>query len=166
MSKQKAKGRFDILEGFPADVLAIEAHGLIDREAYEKTLMPLVAERIGREGRIKLLYIIGQDFEGFTAGAAWDDARLGLLHPGDFARIAVVTDVEWVRFGVKLFAPLMRGRVRLFGLGELEEARNWICMNRPEEDEQAILVAADYKILPLEDKLPPEPEGRRKFPSV
>ncbi len=164
MSAQPEKGRFEILEGFPADVVAIEAHGLIDREAYEKTLIPLVEERIEREGKVKLLYVIGEDFKGFTAGAAWDDARLGLLHLADFARIAVVTDVEWIRLGVKLFAPLLRGRVRLFSLSELEEAKRWICENRPEPEEDAIPVAADHKIPPLEDMIPPVPEEEKKFP--
>jgi len=163
MGKHEGKGRFEILEGFPADVVAIEAHGLIDREAYEQTLVPLVEERIEREGKIKLLYVIGEDFKGFTAGAAWDDARLGLLHLADFARIAVVTDVEWIRLGVKLFAPLLRGRVRLFGLAEMEEAKRWICENRPEPEDE-IPVAADHKIPPLEDKIPPVPEEEKKFP--
>jgi hypothetical protein len=120
------KSGFEVLQGYPADVLAIAAHGRITRADYEKTLIPLVAQKVKAKGKVKLLYVLAQDFGGFTAGAAWDDARLGLTHLGDFARIAVVTDVEWIRLGVKMFAPLIRCPVHLFHTSDMDEAAAWI----------------------------------------
>ena len=54
-----ASGKFEVLGGYPADVVAVSAHGRIDRAAYEETLMSLVEERIKAEGKVNLLYEIG-----------------------------------------------------------------------------------------------------------
>ncbi|WP_127902645.1 STAS/SEC14 domain-containing protein [Solirhodobacter olei] len=145
-----------ILTGFPADVLAVEARGHVGRSDYEEVLIPAVRDRVKAEGRLKMLYKIGPGFEGFSAGAAWDDAKLGFLHMGDFARIAVVADIDWIRMGVKLMAPLMACPVHVFHLAEIEAAKDWISSNEgpghggPEVDVQ--------RKLPLgEDMMPPQP---------
>ncbi len=56
----------------------------------------------------------------------WDDARFGLMHLGDFLKIAVVSDIEWVRQSVKLFAPLVRAPVQVFHNSGIEDANRWI----------------------------------------
>lgn len=148
-------GHFEIIGDLPADVVGIIAHGHITREAYEDQLIPLVEARIAQQGRVHLLYVIGPDFAGMSAGAIWDDARLGLMHLADFARVALVTDVEWVRLGVKMFAPLLPGQVRLFHLAELDEARRWIIAPPQDDADHSRDVAATHKLPTLEDKLPP-----------
>ncbi len=156
MTKDSA-GHFEILKDFPPDVVAVVAHGHLDREDYTKTLVPLTDKTIAREGRINLYYELGADFTGFSAGAAWNDARLGLLHLGDFARIAVVTDVEWVRLGVKMFAPLMASKLHLFHLSERDEARAWLAKDGPGRIKGELDVSADHKLQTMEDKAPPAP---------
>ncbi len=154
MTGMEREGHFAILDGFPKDVVAFEAIGFIGREDYEETLIPAIRSRVQEEGKVKLLYIMGDAFEGFSAGAAWDDAKLGLLHMGDFARVAVVTDKEWIRIGMKLFAPLVAAEIRVFELDELDAAKAWITSNHPEED-AGNGAAIDHPVLPLEDKMPP-----------
>jgi len=138
-------GHFEILDGFPADVLAVSAHGRIGRESYEKTLMPAIDEAVAREGKVKLFYLLGEDYDGFTVGAAMDDARLGLFHLHDFARIAVVTDVDWIRGAAHLFGPLLEAPVHAFPLSEMDAAKTWIMENSPPE--RFSKVAAD-RIVP------------------
>lgn len=148
--KPTDSGHFDVLDGFPADVVAVSARGKIDRVAYEKTLIPLIEARINAEGKVKLLYEIGDGFDGYTAGAMWDDAKLGLMHLAEFARVAVVTDIEWIRMGVKMFAPMMPAEVHLFHLAEREAAKSWITGNMPATD-GGPRVAADRKLAANED---------------
>ena len=119
-------GHFEVLDGFPDDVVAVSAKGRIDHDAYAKELHPMVDALVADDGKVRLYYELGPEFEGFTAGAAWEDTKLGLSHWSDFERVAVVTDVGWVKKGVNLFAPLMRGRVRVFGMTDREAAKTWV----------------------------------------
>jgi len=145
------KTHFKILEGYPPDVIAVEATGHITGEDYENKLIPLVNERIKAEGKVNLLYVIGPDFKGFSGAAMWDDAKLGLLHFSDFAHIAVVTDVEWIRLGVRMFAPLMPAKVKLFDVAELDAAKAWISEGKPEAPHKPG-VDATHKLPTLEDR--------------
>ena len=56
----------------------------------------------------------------------WSDARIGIKHLTRFSRVAVVSDVPWIRHAVRLFAPMMPAEVDVFADGELEAAKAWI----------------------------------------
>ncbi|HKK14495.1 MAG TPA: STAS/SEC14 domain-containing protein, partial [Gammaproteobacteria bacterium] len=81
----------------PEGVLGFTAKGTVTADDYESTMIPAVEAAIARAGKIRFLYHLGEDFSGFEAGAMWDDARLGLKHLSAWERIAVVTDVDWIR---------------------------------------------------------------------
>ncbi len=121
-----SSGRFVILDEYPDNVVAIRAEGTITRSDYEETLIPLIAQKIKTQGQVKLLYWCGVEFESFTAGAMWDDARFGLMHLGDVSKIAFVTDVEWLRKSMKLFSPIFRMPAQVFHNAEIEDAKQWI----------------------------------------
>ena len=55
-----------------------------------------------------------------------DDTKVGLTHLGDFSKIALVSDVEWIRLGMRAFAPMIPGEMRLFSLAERQQAEEWI----------------------------------------
>jgi hypothetical protein len=120
------KRHFEILEGYPADVLAIAAHGRVTRKDYEDVLIPAFEEKVRSEGKVKLLCILGEDFSGYSPGAAWDDTKFGFLHLRELAAMAVVTEVVWVRLALKAFAPIISCPVNLFHDNELEKARSWV----------------------------------------
>lgn len=115
-----------ILESFPTNVLAIEATGEVTADDYRQVLVPAVEERLAAHRRLRLLYVLGKEFGGFTGGAAWEDARLGLKHFTSFERIAVVSDTDWVRRMVRGFGFALPGEVRVYDPEDLEQARNWI----------------------------------------
>ncbi len=119
-------GQFELLEGFPSDVIAIKARGIITSQDYSDTLIPLVVDRRKNHDRLKLLFMLDGDFDSYSAAAAWDDARFGLSHWNDFRKIALVTDVSWIRHGARIFAPLMKSDFRFFHVAKLEEAKSWI----------------------------------------
>jgi hypothetical protein len=89
---------FKLIEGLPADVLAVEASGHITHQDYRQTLI-LMAEGLLAKGPIRMLYVIGPDFAGFDLEALWDDSAFGVKHWHDFSRIAVVTDHAWMGGG-------------------------------------------------------------------
>ncbi len=120
------EGKVDWIEGLPADVLAFRLSGIITGQHYEDEITPAIEEMLKRHDKIKLLYQIGDDFESYSAGAICDDAKLGLTHLHDFSRIAVVTDLKWVRLSAKVFGPLINGHLNVFDNAQIEEAKEWI----------------------------------------
>lgn len=148
-----SKGHFTRLDGFAADVLAVEANGRIDHAAYAAELIPALEAQLAHAGRLKMLYALGPGFESFTAGAMFEDGKVGLLHLADFARVAVVSDVGWINASLHLFAPLIPCPVRCFTRAEMAQAKAWIeADDLPEGGPE---VAADHKLLTLEDREPP-----------
>jgi hypothetical protein len=53
-------------------------------------------------------------------------AQVGLDHLGRCERIAVVSDVKWIRIAVKAFGFLLPGRLWVFERGDATAARAWI----------------------------------------
>ncbi|MGB8737487.1 MAG: STAS/SEC14 domain-containing protein [Rhodomicrobium sp.] len=116
---------FELIEDLPPDVLGIEAIGKVTHEDYKNILIPK-AEAMIAKGPVKLLYVAGEDFEGYELEALWDDSAFGVKHWHDFTRIAVVADQAWLRTAVSLFSPFFPCEVRLFRLQDLAGARAWI----------------------------------------
>ncbi|HPD94057.1 MAG: STAS/SEC14 domain-containing protein [Rhodobacter sp.] len=149
-------GHFRLLDGFPADTLAFEASGEIDHDAYTRELIPAIEARIAAEGKVKLLYVLGEDFAGYTLGAMVQDAKVGVEHLSKFARVAVVSDAGWIRNGVRMFAPLMPCPVRTFPRAELEAAKAWI---QARDEPAAGPGIAASGTLPLAEDMTPEADS-------
>jgi hypothetical protein len=93
---------------------------------YESVVIPAVEALFARKTKVRFLYHLGEQFSGFEAAAIWDDTKLGLKHLSGWERVAVVSDVEWVRAAVKIFGITIPGEVRVFHNRELAAAREWI----------------------------------------
>lgn len=115
------------IRGLPDNVLGFTAKGAISAADYETVIMPAVEAAILKQATVRLLYYLGGEFSGFEAAAMWKDMKIGLKHLTAWEKIAVVTDVEWVRAAVKAFGFLLHGHVRLFQNSELNVAREWVC---------------------------------------
>lgn len=119
-------GGFELIDGLPSDVVGLKVSGIITARDYRDMLVPLVDAKLKSHDRLKFLVVIDDSFISYSPEAAWDDTRFGFSHWADFGRIAVVTDVGWIRTGARLFAPLMRAELHIFALDELEDAKSWI----------------------------------------
>jgi hypothetical protein len=116
----------ELIADLPEDVLGIEARGEVTGEDYEQVLIPTVERQLERHAKIRLLYVLGSEFRGYSAAAMWDDAKIGMEHPFSWDRIAVVTDNDGYRRLVKGFGFMVPGKVKVFDLAELDAARAWI----------------------------------------
>jgi hypothetical protein len=115
----------ETIEGAPSGVLAFRAAGEVTPADYEKVLRPATAAALARGEKLRVVYVLGPEFEGFAPGAAWDDMTLGFSHLSHWGRCAVVTDRDWVEHLVKGFGWLMGPHVRLFRMDELAAAMDW-----------------------------------------
>lgn len=119
-------GSIDQMDGLPRDVVGIKFNGLITSQDYTDTLVPLIAQKAAEHDKLKLLCVMDQYFDGYSAGAMWDDLRFGFSHMTTFSKIALVTDLDWIRKGAKLFGSLMPTEVMVFDLADIEDAEDWI----------------------------------------
>ncbi|MFW2405386.1 MAG: STAS/SEC14 domain-containing protein [Gammaproteobacteria bacterium] len=112
--------------GYADNIVAVQAEGQVTGEDYSKTLVPAVERTLANHDKVRFLYQIGPDFKRFTTTALWEDAKIGLHHLDGFERIAVVTDVAWIRKLVEGIGGSLTGSTRTFSLDEIETARAWI----------------------------------------
>ena len=114
------------LPNLPDHVLGFVASGQVTATDYESVLIPAIESTIEKRRSVRLLYQIGPAFAGFTAGAMWDDAKVGLAHLKAWEKVAVVTDVEWIAAAVKLFGFAMPSTVKVFPNAQYADAVHWV----------------------------------------
>jgi len=116
----------ELLSDLPDQTVGVKAKGEVTAQDYQATLVPAVEERLARHKRLRLLYVLGEEFTGFTGAAAWEDAKVGMRHFASFERIAVISDAEWIQHMVKAFGFVIPGEVRVYSQSGFDEARSWI----------------------------------------
>ncbi len=109
----------------PDTVLAYRAIGKIDKSDYETVLEPAVEAMIAATREVRFVYVLGDDFDAYTAGAGWEDAKLGVSHATKWKKIAVVTNHDGVRHIVSMFAWMVPGEVKTFPLNDEQSAIDW-----------------------------------------
>lgn len=116
----------ELIEGLPPGTLGFRAHGQISSDDYERVMIPDVEAAFALNRKLRLLYVTADDFTGFDPGAMWDDAKLGARHFSGWERVALVTDVPWLRMAAATMGFMVPGRFRLFASTDLAEAKRWI----------------------------------------
>jgi len=116
----------EALTGFPSKVLAFVCKGHVTKGDYETVLIPAVEEALKQKGKVRLYYLVDPDFSGIEPGAIWDDFKVGMEHVLRWERIAVVTDVDWIRYTIRAFSFVIPGAARVFHLDDEAKAREWV----------------------------------------
>ena len=116
----------EVLKGFPSNVLVFSWKGHVTKHDYETVLIPAVEEALKQPGKLRLYYQIDPDFSGIEPGAVWDDFKVGMEHVLRWERIAVVTNVDWIRHTIRAFSFVIPGTVKIFPVDEQARARDWI----------------------------------------
>jgi SpoIIAA-like len=111
------------LNDMPAGVIGFEASGRLRAEDYRDVVLPAL-ERAAAAGEVRFV-IVMRDFDGMSGGALWQDLKLGIEHLRAWKRIALVTDIEWMRQMTGLFGWMTPGETRTFSVAERAEAIEW-----------------------------------------
>ena len=109
----------------PPTVLAFRAVGTIAASDYEDVLAPAVEQMIADRDEVRIVYVLGDEFEGYSAGATWEDTKLGIGHVSKWKRVAVVTNHDWVRHLVGMFRWMIPSEVKTFPLADERAAIAW-----------------------------------------
>lgn len=117
----------ETMPDMPAGVTGFRVSGRI-RGDDMREFKPVMDDML-KSGEIRIVEVIPDDYEGFGQGGLVEDLKMGLgalfQHHSAFKRIAVVTDKEWVGHTLHALAWMVPGEVALFGLAELDRAKEW-----------------------------------------
>ncbi len=129
------------INDLPDHVVGILATGEVNKDDYDRILIPHMKELVKRQGEINYLLVLETDVQNFSAAAWWEDFKLGLKNFTKWRKVAVVTDqkeVEWFSDVLTNFIP---GKSRGYKLAELSEAIAWVSEKHEEDFHEMISVS-------------------------
>jgi hypothetical protein len=83
----------------------------------------LVLAKVSRGGTADLFFDL-REMADFTVDMAWEEIKFSRQHAGDFRRIAVLTDSQWVTWSAWLEQLFLKSDVRVFN--DEADARAWL----------------------------------------
>ena len=111
-----------VMEGLPDNVLGVVVSGRVTKDDRTEVLMPALDHALQWHHRLRLYYEIRSRFPG----AGWEEINLELERGPVWERVAIVTDVAWVRHAVTALRMLMATEIRVFAAVQTPEALAWI----------------------------------------
>jgi hypothetical protein len=114
-----------VIENMPVGTVGLEAVGKVSEDDYRNVLLPAVSAALER-GDVRLLYVLGRDFESYSPGALWADTKLLAGNRKAWRKVAIVSDADWLENSVKAFGWLMPGEVKVFETDDLDDAKEWL----------------------------------------
>jgi hypothetical protein len=118
----------EVLPDMPAGVTGFRVSGRLKGEEL-KEFRGTFDKQLRSGADIRIVEVIDSDYEGFGPGGLLEDLKLGFgtvyPHHSAFKRIAIVTDKEWVASTLHALAWLIPGECAVFGLDELDRAKQW-----------------------------------------
>jgi hypothetical protein len=136
----------ELIEGLPKNVVGIVARGRVTMQDCQDVLVPAIKRSRKRHDKIRLYYEINSRFPG----SAWDDLDLGLEHAACCERVAIVTDISWVRSTVKAVRFLIPSKIRVFPTILADEGRAWITARPGSREDRDISVPDPLRSLLLQ----------------
>jgi hypothetical protein len=98
-----------------------------------KEFEDVVNYHIQFEGQVDLLFDLRQ-MVGFTLDVAWEEIKFSRQHAGDFRRIAVLTEDQWLTWSAWVSQLFVTADVRVFD--DEDEARAWLAADEAAETAQ------------------------------
>lgn len=113
---------FDKVEG---NVVAVTVSGRLTDEDYE-VFVPRMEKLIEQWGRLRMLFQMKDDFEGWDASSAWEEFKFEARHRKDLKRVAVVGNRSWEKWMTRLSKLFTGTDVRFYGSDKADDARAWL----------------------------------------
>lgn len=117
--------------------------GQLHESDYQQ-LTPHIAQILEHHASLRMLIQLSE-FKGWSASAAWEDAKLGLQHFSDFERLAVVGDKRWEAWMTTLARPFTLADVKFFEPADMEKALTWV--TEPSQPHIRISIEEDRRLV-------------------
>jgi hypothetical protein len=116
----------ELIQDLPEGTVGVKVSGKVETEDYTGTLDPAIDAALASREKINMLVVLEDADVDFSAGAMWEDMKLGLKRPLSWNRIALVSDSSWWERLTPVASALMPGEVKSFQPEELEAAKLWL----------------------------------------
>jgi hypothetical protein len=111
----------EIQEG---QIIEVTVSGRLTKEAYQD-FIPRTEAAIKKYGKIRVVFVT-LGFQGWDAGALWEDFKFEIKHFAYIERLAIVGESKWEK-GMSFFCrPFTTATIKYFDHCDLEKAREWI----------------------------------------
>jgi hypothetical protein len=114
------------INDLPENVVGIHAVGEVTKQELDTVLVPRIDDLVKKQGEINYLLVLDTDVQNFTAGAWWNDIKVGIKNFTKWNKIAIVSNQKGVEWFSDLFRFFIPGKSKGFALNELDEAVKWI----------------------------------------
>lgn len=111
-------------ETMDGKIIEVQVSGRLTKDAYQE-FVPLTEAAINRHGKVRILFIM-HDFEGWNAGALWEDLKFDFKHFSHIERLAIVGETRWEQGMATFCRPFTTATLKYFDIKDLEAARAWI----------------------------------------
>lgn len=106
------------------NIVTLKFRGKVSKADYEE-FIPQLDYLMEKDNKLRLLIEL-HEFEGWTAGAMWEDTKFAARHFNDIERLAVVGDKHWENSMVTFLKPFTMAAAKYFDLQDIDRARQWI----------------------------------------
>jgi hypothetical protein len=107
-----------------AKLLVVHVTGKLVRADYEH-FVPEFERLLRLHGKLRVLFDM-TGFQGWDAGAMWEDIKFDVKHFGDIERLAMVGDKKWQHGMAAFFKPFTKATTRYFDQADAAKARKWL----------------------------------------
>lgn len=104
--------------------VVVQLIGTLQKGGFD-VLGPRLDVLVEQHGKLNLL-VEPVDFEGWTAGAVWEDVKLALDRFNEFERIAIVGENRREHSMTVLAKPFTAAEVRYFDVDDKHSAELWV----------------------------------------
>lgn len=109
----------------PPGTIGFEVIGELTADDYRDVIDPALQRRLPDQA-LRVLILLDDRFESLAPGAVVADIKLWMEHHGDWDKIAVVTDHEWITRAVDAYPDFGSVTIRSFPTADLAAAQDWV----------------------------------------
>ncbi len=105
-------------------ILLVRVTGQLDKQDYER-FAPEVERLVEQHGKVRVM-LETNDFQGWDAGALWEDIKFSVKNFNNIERLAVVGEKKWEKGMATFCKPFTTAKIRFFEHDQKGEALVWI----------------------------------------
>jgi hypothetical protein len=104
--------------------IEVHASGTLTAQDYTH-FVPEFERLVQRHGKLRVLFDM-TGFQGWNAGALWEDVKFDFKHFGDIERLAMVGNRKWEHAMAMFCKPFTKATIRYFDQADAALARQWL----------------------------------------